>query len=178
MADKKTINTFVSYSSSDADLMELLVGGIRDHLSQINNYKFEIWDDRKIEMGESWKTEIESAMQDSEVCILVVSASFASSRFINETELANFLKRASEGSCIILPVLVRAYTFSNFETLSQLQFFKPYNRDYGFNKPIERNKLLPFDRLGENENTTQATLNLYYKNLCDKILASVKSKFV
>jgi len=178
MSDKKIINTFISYSSSDFDLMTLISEGLKDHLTQNRDFKFNLWDDRSIEMGDNWRDEINIAMQNAQVCILLVSATFASSRFINETELATFLERASQGNCIILPVLVREYRFSNFETLSKLQFFKTYNREYGFNKPVERNKMMPFDRLGEDEETTQKQLNDYYKNLSDKVLNSVKSKFI
>ena len=77
-----------------------------------------------------------------------------------------------------MPVLIRDYNFSAFETLSALNFFKTYFSEYGFNKPIERNKLLPLDVLAENDNTTDRQLNNYYRKLADFIETAVKSHFI
>lgn len=44
-----------------------------------------------------------------------------------------------------------------------------------FNKPIERNKLIPFDRLAESEHTSDGQLNEYYHHLALKTLTLFKN---
>ena len=107
----------------------------------------------------------------------MVSSHFASSTFINENELVEFFRKKQEENYLILPILVRDYDFSQFEELGKLNFFKTYNEDYGFNKPFERDDLLPFDRLADSSETTNRQLNLYYKNLADFIHTAVSNKF-
>jgi hypothetical protein len=63
---------------------------------------------------------------------------------MNEEEFPTFLNKKKEVGFLILPVLLRQYDFKHFEDLSALNFFKTYYPEYGCNKPIERNKLLPF----------------------------------
>ncbi|MBD0287517.1 MAG: TIR domain-containing protein [Flavisolibacter sp.] len=171
---KKEINIFVSYSSKDRDLKELLVEGLKNHLCHIPDFTFNFWSDKAIDTGGNWQKEIEDALAQSNAALLLVSSNFAASRFINETELAGFFERKKQGGYIIIPVLVRNYAFQRFEELSKLNFFKTYYKDYGFIKPIERNKFMPFDKLGDNANTTDEQLNDYYKNLSDAIYEAVK----
>jgi hypothetical protein len=76
-----------------------------------------------------------------------------------------------------MPILVRDYNFSAFQTLSELNFFKTYFSEYGFNKPIERHKLLPFDVLAENENATDQQLHNYYRKLADFVDNALRNHF-
>jgi hypothetical protein len=174
---KKKINIFVSYSSKDRDLREILVEGLQSHLTHRKGFEYLQWTDKQIDLGADWKSTIEKALTESNVAILLVSSNFASSSFINQNELTEFFERQQKGGYLILPVLVRKYDFSQFEVLSKLNFFKTYHNEYDFNKPTERNKLLPFDKLAENENTTDEKLNLYYEKLADFIHTAISNKF-
>ncbi len=174
--ENKQINIFVSYSSRDRDLREILVEGIEKHLKQRSGYQYNVWTDREIDCGENWKQEIDDALSRSNVALLLVDSNFVSSKFIQEEELTAFFAKKKE-DFLIIPVLLRQYNFEHFEKLAQLQFFKTYHSEYGFSKPTERNKLLPFDKLGDNESTTDEQLNLYYKNLAEKIHDAVSNKF-
>jgi len=174
--EKRSIHIFVSYSSRDKELRELLVDGLRAHLAERKDYEYVQWTDEKIDVGANWQEEIEKALKCSDVALLLVDASFAVSNFIKEKELPAFFAKNNK-EFLIIPILLREYAFSEFEQISGLQFFKTYRREYGFNKPIERNNLLPFDSLGDNESTTDEQLNLYYKNLADHIHAAISHKF-
>lgn len=174
---KKKIKLFISYSSKDRELRELLVEGLKEHLTQSKEFVYEQWSDAKIDLGDNWEKEIEKAIDESDVSILLISASFAASDYINTNELIEFFQRKEEENYLIMPVLIRSYNFSQFEEISKLNFFKTYHNEYGFNKPIERNKLLPFDKLGNNENTTDEQLNLYYSKLADFIHTAVKNRY-
>ncbi|MCL6257478.1 leucine-rich repeat domain-containing protein [Aquiflexum sp. TKW24L] len=171
MDEKKQIKIFVSYSSKDRELMELLRDGLKAHLSQHPKYQFQLWSDTEIDIGSNWKENIEAAMENSQASILLVSANFAASEFINKEELTIFFKKKKEEGFKFIPVMARNYQFENFESLSSLQFFKTYYSDYGYKKPIVKNKLMPFDKLAESEDTTDGQLNEYYHNLAIKILS-------
>ena len=174
---KTPINIFVSYSSRDRELRELLVDGLKGHLTHRGDFEYQTWTDTQIDLGANWEDEINQALQQSNVALLLVSANFAASNFINKKELPEFFKKQKEEGALILPVLVRQYEFQYFESLSTLNFFKTYYPEYGFNKPIERNKLLPFDKLAENEQTTDAQLNNYFAKLASYIHTAVTNHF-
>ncbi len=140
----REIKIFTSYSSRDRDLKELLIDGLKSHLSK-TEFTYSFWSDKEIDLGANWKAEIENALQKSDVALLLVSAYFASSTFIQEIELADFLKKKKEGKLLMLPVLVRKYDFTRLEALSSLNFFKTYQSQYGFNDPNDRNRLMHFD---------------------------------
>jgi internalin A len=175
--NRKDIKIFVSYSSKDKDLCELLVEGLKGHLTHKEGINYITWSDKEIDLGANWKEEIENAMKQCNAAILLVSGSFVASDFINKVELMEFFNRKKEGGFLILPVLVRKYDFGEFEELSSLQFFKTYFHEYGFNKPIDRNKLIPFDVLGDNEKTTDQQLNDYYSKLAEHIHESVSKRY-
>ena len=77
---------------------------------------------------------------------------------------------------LILPVLIRSYDFQQFEKLSALNFFKTYFKEYGFKRPMEQDKIMPFDKLGDDENTTDQQLQDYYTKLADFIHTAVSKK--
>ena len=166
---------FVSYSSRDRKLKDLLVNGLQAHLSRAGELTYKFWSDKEIDLGANWKAEIENALEESDVALLLVSANFASSTFIQESELADFLKKKKDGKLLLLPVLVRKYNFERLEELSSLNFFKTYQSDYGFNDPSDRNKLMHFDKLAENDRTSEGQLNDYYYHLTNFIDKAVKN---
>lgn len=174
---KKKIRIFISYSSKDRALMELLLQGLKDHLSTKLGYEIEFWVDKAIDMGADWDKTIHENISKADAAIILVSAGFVASPYIRNEELSEFLKRMTREGFLILPVLIRNYDFVSFEDLSGLQFFKAYYDDYGYNKPIHRKKLMPFDVLGEDENATDSVLNDYYRNLADMIFRAVSNKF-
>ncbi len=174
---KKKIKIFISYSSKDREIRELFVEELQTHLAHRKNFEYSQWTDTEIDLGADWEEEINKALKESNVAILLVSANFAASSFINEKELTAFFKKRKEEGYLILPVLITKYNFSQFEKLSKLNFFKTYNREYGFNKPIERNKLLHFAKLAENENTTNEQLSIYFNKLADFVDTSVSNTF-
>jgi len=168
----KEINIFVSYSSKDRDIRKLLVSGLKEHLANRDSFDFHFWDDTAIDMGADWKENIENALKKSDAAILLVSASFAASDFIQKNEFGEFLKRKTENEYLIMPVLVRDYNFLANSRLSVFNFFKTYYNEYGFNDPLKDKVLIPFDEL-----TNQRELNKYYRKLADFIETAVKNHF-
>jgi len=174
---KKIIKVFVSYSSKDAGIQELLIEGLRVHLSTRPGYEFQIWSDKAIDMGADWNGDIKENIRNADVAILLVSASFAASPYIRKEELAEFMEMMKGGQFLLLPVLVRSFDFMSFKELAGFQFFKAYYREYGFTSPTIRDKFMPFDVLAEDAKVENRWLNDYYKNLADMVERAVKGKF-
>jgi hypothetical protein len=66
---EKTKRIFVSYSSKDRDIRELLVAGLDEHLKHRNSFNFHLWSDKEIDLGANWKTDIDNALKQSEAAI-------------------------------------------------------------------------------------------------------------
>lgn len=163
--EKKEINVIVSYSSRYRKMRNLLVDGLKAHLMHKPGIQSSLWEDSQIDMGSNWQEKIEQALNNANVAILLVSASFASSEYILSNELIQLFQSTEEHRTLILPVLIRNFNFQNFKQLSGLNFFKPYYNDYGFYDPTLSHELIPFDVLGDDVKPSDKKLQGYYRNL-------------
>jgi hypothetical protein len=73
----------------------------------VRNGSISTWSDRQILPGSKWHSEINAALTDTAIAILLVSADFFSSDFIHENELGPLLKRADEGGVKIFWIPIR-----------------------------------------------------------------------
>ncbi|AXT59669.1 toll/interleukin-1 receptor domain-containing protein [Aquimarina sp. AD10] len=118
----KRDGVFISYSKKDVKWLDYL----RVHLSFLEReYKLTIWEDSKIEVGAEWRTEINKAISATKVAILMVSANFLSSEFINNEELPALLAAAKEEGAYIFPIIVSHCMFSDIEAISKFQTINP-----------------------------------------------------
>ncbi|KZS42346.1 hypothetical protein AWE51_02585 [Aquimarina aggregata] len=118
----KRDGVFISYSKKDVKWLDYL----RVHLSFLEReYKLTIWEDSKIEVGAEWRTEINKAISATKVAILMVSANFLSSEFINNEELPALLAAAKEEGAHIFPIIVSHCMFSDIEAISKFQTINP-----------------------------------------------------
>ena len=81
---------------------------------------FDLWDDTRIKPGAIWRREIEQALAAAQVAILLISADFLASDFIDTKELPPLLAAAEATGCRILPIIVSPSLFADTE-LSQFQ---------------------------------------------------------
>lgn len=94
---------FVSYSHKDSDWLDRL----RVHLSPVTRSQgIDLWDDTRIKTGQLWKKEIATALDGADAAVLLVSADFLASDFIQSEELPVLLRNASGRGTKIFPIVV------------------------------------------------------------------------
>ena len=107
---------FISYSHNDKEWLNKF----RRHFRPFES-KIEFWDDSKINAGQKWKQEIKTAINNTKIAVLLISADFFNSDFITEQELPPLLKAAQEDGATILSVILKPCMFDEYPEISQYQ---------------------------------------------------------
>src|SRR3954465_11426978 len=146
MASSPSIRTkvFISYSHADKDWLDRLKRHLRPLVREGN---LDCWDDTHIQPGDDWKQEIKNALDTAQVAVLLISADFFASDFIDETELPPLLEAAKAKGVRILPVILSASRFARSPDLARFQAINPPNRPLNDMLPAEQEKVL--DRLAQ-----------------------------
>jgi hypothetical protein len=102
---------FVSYSRKDTDWRERLA----EHMAVLERQGLvELWSDAQIAAGADWEREIEKALSDAKVAVLLISPAFLKSGFIWSDEMPRIEAHAAQGMDV-LPLIVRPCPWlSNF----------------------------------------------------------------
>jgi hypothetical protein len=79
------------------------------------------WDDTRIPPGEDWLQQIQEAMAAACVAVLLVSADFMASDFINTRELPVLLAAAKQHELKLLPVILKPSSFDKREDTRRVQ---------------------------------------------------------
>jgi hypothetical protein len=136
------IKVFISYSQANKEWLERL----NRHLKPlVREGRLECWDDTHIQPADDWKQEIQNALDTAQVAVLLISADFFASDFIDETELPPLLDAAKAKGVRILPVIISASRFARNPDLARFQAVNPPNRPLDEMPPAEQEKVL--DRL-------------------------------
>jgi hypothetical protein len=98
------VQAFISYSHKDEALLNLL----RDHLAPLRRRGLIVdWHDRRILPGDRWDREISDHLEGCQLVLLLLSASFFASDYIDGAEMAAALRRHAAGSARVIPVILR-----------------------------------------------------------------------
>jgi hypothetical protein len=110
---------FISYSHQDTNWLKEVKKNLK--VLQFDDIDFETWDDTKIKTGEKWKIEIEKALKECKIAILLISTDFLASDFIQNDELPPLLKKAEVDGTVILPLIVGHSRFTKTKNLKDFQ---------------------------------------------------------
>lgn len=109
---------FVSYAHTDKEWLERM----NVHLKPLErSHNVELWTDQKIGVGKRWLDEIQTALDESHVAVLLVSAHFLASDFIADGELPPLLQKAVQEGTRIMPVIVGSCDFRGHPDLGAFQ---------------------------------------------------------
>lgn len=133
-------------------------------------------------MGSDWNERLEKEVASSDVGILLFSAAFLNSPYIEENELGVMLQKLEQKKdFIICPIYFKAFEFDEFESLKQYQFFKPDGTKYGHadkGTNLCFAHLVKFDKVhGVNMPNIDALRDDYLLDLCNALLKALDEKF-
>lgn len=111
-------NVFISYSHKDEKWKNRIVKQLTTLEKQ---GKLSVWDDRKINAGSDWLPEIENAINDCYIALLLISADFLTSDFILRKEVPQLLQRREKDGVQIVPIIVWECPWTEIKWLRQLQ---------------------------------------------------------
>jgi hypothetical protein len=95
---------FFSYSHDDEPYRDQL----EKHLASLRHEGLiESWHDRRILAGADLNQAIDDQLNQADIILLLVSASFMSSRYCYSIEMKRALERQAEGAAQVIPVIVR-----------------------------------------------------------------------
>jgi len=106
MADNEKINLFISYSHKDKEkkaFQELLTCLRTGNIIKKTN----VFSDLEIQLGNQWDDTIQQNLKTADIVLLVLSADFLASDYINNSELKLALDRKKEGECEVIPLFFR-----------------------------------------------------------------------
>ncbi len=130
---KKVSKVFISCSHEDQRWSDRLAV----HLKALENVgELEVWDDKKIAPGESWRDHILNVINEVNVAVVLISADYLSSEFVARYEIPHLLREREEGKLKIIPVLLRSCAWRMVPWLSSLEL-RP--RD---GKPLTQHRFL------------------------------------
>ncbi|WP_437959874.1 acylphosphatase [Sorangium sp. So ce119] len=103
------MNVFLSYARADRELMERL----REAMSALEREKeIKIWHDDNISAGDPIECTIDEHLDNAELIMILVSASFLGSDACYDKEMRRALERERKGEARVLPVLLRPCDWS------------------------------------------------------------------
>ena len=120
------IKVFISYARKDSKKVEEFLAALEENIGPSRNYQYEIWkDDKNVVVGERWHDEIQRAVGDCDVGLLLVSPLFLTSEYIIKEELHRFMNEQPKP---IIPVLLKDIDFilHDLKGIEHTQIFALY----------------------------------------------------
>ena len=96
---------FISYSHQNESWKNKLLPQL--HALEQAGIGMRVWHDRKIDGGDQWYPEIQEAMANAAVALLLISPDFLASGFITKEEVPYLIERQEKHGMLLIPLLVR-----------------------------------------------------------------------
>jgi internalin A len=100
---------FISYSRDDKKwLDELLIT-----LEPLVQNGLDLWCDERMQPGTKWRDELQKALDETKIAILLVTPNFLASRFIRDTELPAFIEASKQEGLVICWIPIEASNYKH-----------------------------------------------------------------
>ncbi len=109
---------FISYSRKDQEYFDAFHKHLRVALG--DDERLEIWTDTRIQASEDWHRQIQAALEECRVAVLLVSTDFLDSEYIRERELPVLLGRRLQEKLILTSLFVRPSAVDDLEFSIQI----------------------------------------------------------
>ena len=109
---------FISYSHKDKSWEKRLKEQL-DVLALEGH--FSVWDDRQIEPGDDWFPEIERELDQADVAVMLISASFLTSTFIRTEEVPKLIQRREQEGMRLIPLVIKPCAWQGVPWLAAIQ---------------------------------------------------------
>lgn len=109
---------FISYAHKDKKWKERVANYLNAASLEV---ELDVWDDDRIDAGADWKQEIETALNNASIAVLLVSVHFLDSRFIRESELPAIIRRREKQDLWVIPVIVKDCPWKLHPWLKEIQ---------------------------------------------------------
>jgi hypothetical protein len=108
---------FISYSHQDEAEKNALLShlGVLQRAGLIN-----VWSDDRIEAGGDWQADIESAMAQAKVAILLITANSLNSDFILNQEVPRLLQRRKDEGLVVYPLIAKPCAWNKVNWLARM----------------------------------------------------------
>jgi hypothetical protein len=114
----RPLRLLISFSPEDRELKDRLVC----HLSVLVRFAgIDIWTSDRVRAGENWQQEIETALERADVALLLMTADFLASDFIQDVEVPKLFRRREQDGLRLIPVLLRSCLWQAHPWLGSLQ---------------------------------------------------------
>lgn len=114
---------FISYAHKDQEKSKWQ-NKLDLHLKIVQSIgEKKVWQDGRILAGDDWKKEIEKALENTKVAVLLIGPNYLNSDFILNNELPQLLESADKRGVIIMPLITHRVAYER----SILAKFKSFN---------------------------------------------------
>src|SRR5215510_4817146 len=102
---RSSIRLFISYAHRDEDLRQEL----DNHLSNLRRQQIiSGWHDRRIAPGQEWAEQIDNALNEAQIILLLISARFMASDYCYAKEMVRAIERHDAGEAVVIPIILSA----------------------------------------------------------------------
>jgi hypothetical protein len=103
--DVVAVTILICYAHQD----ERMVRQLKDHLSSLeHNGLITVWDYGKISPGSEWEQEIDKHLDEAQIILLLISASFLASKYCYRVEMQRAIGRHERKEARVIPVILRS----------------------------------------------------------------------
>src|SRR5579863_8972508 len=113
------LRLLVRHSAAPQDVA--LAGELLAHLRPLERFAgLDVWSDARIRAGDETRREIERAIDEADVALLLLSSDFFASDGLVEVEVPQLLERHRAGKLRVIPVLLRSCLWDVHPWLKEL----------------------------------------------------------